>query len=167
MSATVFSGRQEGWSLVELLFALMLLSIGVVAFMLALSSSMRLARSSREKDLAVNGTRKMMEAVRNYAFSEIFSAYDDYNFDVEGLNACSSDADGHVGKVIIANSGSELRENITDDDFGLPRDLNGDGSTDGADHSGDYTLLPVTVRIEWLGAAGDMDFEMKILLAER
>jgi len=165
-TTAVMRETEQGWTLLELMFALVLLAVGVVSFMLALSSSMRLATASREKDLAVSGARRIIEEMRSSAsFSSIFSTYDDHDFDVEGLKPRPGDADGHVGKVTIANSGSELHEDVTDADFGLPRDLNGDGSTDSNDHSGDYKILPVTVTIEWAGVAGDARFELKVLLA--
>jgi hypothetical protein len=37
----------------------------------------------------------------------------------------------------------------------MPRDLNGDGVIDALNHADDYLILPVTLRLEWRGAAGN------------
>ena len=42
-----------------------------------------------------------------------------------------------------------LREDVTADRFGLPHDLNGDGSIDAASHDDDYRALPVIVHFHW------------------
>ena len=35
---------------------------------------------------------------------------------------------------------------------------------DGADHSTDYAILPVTVRLEWRGSAGDSALDLHTVL---
>jgi hypothetical protein len=47
-----------------------------------------------------------------------------------------------------------LREDFVDANLGMPRDLNGDSIVDNKDHSEDYILLPVHIRIEWQGSNG-------------
>ena len=89
------------------------------------------------------------------------------DFAVPGLSALSSDADGMVGKIIFPTIAGELREDVTDAALGMPRDLNGDGVTDSADHSGDFVLVPVRIRLEWRGSAGPRDMEFHTLLADR
>lgn len=42
-----------------------------------------------------------------------------------------------------------LREDTEADRFGLPHDLNGDGSIDAAAHDHDYRALPVIVHFHW------------------
>ena len=42
-----------------------------------------------------------------------------------------------------------LREDITAVRFGLPHDLNGDGTVDSLDHENDYRGLPVIVHFNW------------------
>ena len=50
--------------------------------------------------------------------------------------------------------------------LGTPRDLNGDGDVDQEDHSGDYQLLPVVVRVRWAGSSGFERVELKSMLAD-
>jgi hypothetical protein len=42
-----------------------------------------------------------------------------------------------------------LREDAVLPEFGLPFDLNGDGTLDALDHGADYMALPFTVRLRW------------------
>jgi hypothetical protein len=58
-----------------------------------------------------------------------------------------------------------LREDVNLPELGMPRDLNGDGAVDAGNHSTDYRLLPVIVRVRWQGAGGPSQFELKTMLA--
>jgi hypothetical protein len=60
-----------------------------------------------------------------------------------------------------------LREDVVDAALGMPRDLSGDGVVDGLNHAGDYSILPVRVRVEWSGARGDETFELETILCRR
>ena len=61
----------------------------------------------------------------------------------------------------------QLREDVADAQLGTPMDLNGDGAIDGADHSGDYVLLPVRIRVRWRGVTGLRTFDVcTVLLRE-
>ena len=50
--------------------------------------------------------------------------------------------------------------------MGMPRDLDGDGVIDALDHSGDYRLLPVLVRVAWRGSSGPAKLEFRTMLAD-
>jgi hypothetical protein len=52
--------------------------------------------------------------------------------------------------------------------LGCPRDLNADGLVDAADHRGDWVILPVRVRLQWMprgGTTRPRTFEMFTMLA--
>lgn len=92
------------------------------------------------------------------------------HFTVAGLDPQRGDPDGFVGRGLLPASGpggSELRENLVDPGWDTPRDLNGDGAVDGADHSGSYKLQPVRVRIEWTGSSGNRTINLETLLTLR
>ncbi len=76
-----------------------------------------------------------------------------------------------MGKIVLpefdAGSGVELREDLDLPELGMPRDLNGDGIVDSADHSADYRLLPVLLRLEWRGQSGHRQSEVRTILAHR
>jgi len=45
--------------------------------------------------------------------------------------------------------------------IGMPRDLNLDGAVDALYHAGDYMILPVRVRVQWMGASGPRTVELQ------
>ena len=126
----------------------------------------------------------MAEQIQEQTFSDVFYLYnsdpgDDpggvgtaqgAGFLVEGLSSRSGDADGVVGRIAfpsasLGGSAVSLREDVSVPALGTPRDLNGDGLVDTLDHSADYIVLPVSVHIEWVGAAGNLSAELHLLLA--
>jgi prepilin-type N-terminal cleavage/methylation domain-containing protein len=112
-------------------------------------------------------------------------------FDVAGLTALDGGVGGKPGSItfpsLLVQSGGggggkkkmgmmggggeavsdwQLREDYEDDSLGLPRDLNGDNVIDSADHSSDYILLPVRVRVSWKGPVGPRSFQIVTMLGE-
>jgi hypothetical protein len=65
-----------------------------------------------------------------------------------------------VGEIVFPLAAGELREDLDEPRMGMPRDLTGEGDIDNLDHSLDYRLLPVLVRLRWLGAGGHAKFEL-------
>ena len=59
-----------------------------------------------------------------------------------------------------------LREDVVDERTGMPRDLNGNNVIDTANHSSDYLILPVRVKIEWKGSSGARRFEIDTQLGD-
>jgi hypothetical protein len=86
---------------------------------------------------------------------------------VVGLEALSDDADGRVGEVIFPGNGTQLLENGDDRLLGTPRDIDLDFNTDGADHAGDYQILPVLVRVRWRGTRNALQVQLVGTLAMR
>ena len=66
-----------------------------------------------------------------------------------------------AGKPSTGSVKTELRENAVDTTIGMPRDLNLDGAVDALDHAGDYMILPVRVRVQWMGASGPRTVELQ------
>lgn len=62
--------------------------------------------------------------------------------------------------------GWTLREDFSNEALGLPRDLNGDSIVDSEDHSEDYGLLPILIRVEWEGRHGPRLYEVHSMLTE-
>jgi len=57
-----------------------------------------------------------------------------------------------------------LREDVVLPKLGMPRDLNGDSMIDNVDHARDYFILPVHIRIEWIGSNGPRSFDLFTML---
>ena len=58
----------------------------------------------------------------------------------------------------------QLREDSVHPRLGMPRDLNGDSIIDDEDHSDDYFILPVQIRIEWEGLNCPRSFDLYTML---
>jgi len=156
-------------------FVLAILITGMGMFVHTISSTSQLGPVNRETVLAMTAARHMAEQIRSEAVAGVFARYnntptDDPGgagtapgpyFDVLGLNVIPGDPDGMVGEIIFPVVGNTLHEDVVDAALGLPRDLNGDGAVDGADHSGDYEILPYTIRIRWTGKTGTRTFELQ------
>src|SRR4029077_3113943 len=93
------------------------------------------------------------------------------NFAVTGLSTVPGDADGMVGEYIfpteLVGGVAQLREDVVDARFGMPRDPDGDGDVDSIDHSGNYRILPVRVRLRWKGMNGVRVLELESILCSR
>src|SRR5205085_8105191 len=154
----------------------------VLSFSRAIVSATISSQKTREVDRATQAARQILERIEATAFADRFRSFnadptDDpggagtapgANFAVTGLSALPGDADGFPGQVIfptLAGFPLQLREDVAMPELGMPRDLNGDGIVDGANHAVDYKLLPVIVRIPWRGVGGAGTVEVKSMLA--
>lgn len=169
---------RSGWTLIEIVISTVILLTVVVGFAYGLASSTSLGTSTKELTLVHEAARARLEEMRATPFGEVLARYDAFeendpgagaspgsSFDVPGLNPRPDDEDGHVGEIVFPqDEDGWLREDLELERLGMPRDLTGEGDVDGADHSGDYRLLPVLVRLRWRGAAGDSSFELTTVL---
>ena len=166
---------------VELMLAITVMVIGVGATLGSISSFARLEESNRESMQATLAARRVLERLQNETFRQVFALYNDdpaddppgapgAGFAVAGLDSQEGDADGLAGRVVFPvdpNTPGILFENFVSPDDGFPRDLDGDGAIDVVDHSTDYEILPVRVRIEWRGASGNRALELQTVLVDR
>lgn len=177
---------RAGFTLVEVAAAALLLLVAVSGLAGSVLAVVELGRANDEAALADAAARDTAEELANVPFAQIFARFnaepaDDPDgigtapgaaFDVRGLTPRAGDADGRVGRIVFPVDPADpgiLREDVVDEDLGMPRDLNGDAGFssavfDALDHSGDYRLLPVTVRVEWTGVSGDQFLEIHQLL---
>jgi hypothetical protein len=164
------------------MIGLVIMTVGVVSFSAALVSSMRASKSTDEVNRATKAAHAVLERIEAEAFADAFRRFngntaDDpggagtapgANFAVSGLTAEANDPDGFPLEVVFPiqpGDASRLQENVVFPELGMPRDLNGDGVVDAANHSVDYKLLPVLVRVRWRSAAGSGRLEFRTMLA--
>ncbi len=158
--------------MVVLLVALLILSSTV--------SGMAKQRAvNRETALAVAAARNQIEMLRSEDIADVFALYnsdpsDDPNgagtapgnrFAVQGLDAEEGAPGGLEGEILFPTvddpvNGLQLREDVVIDKLGMPRDLSGDNVIDDQDHADAYYILPVQVRLRWVGQSGTRQFEM-------
>lgn len=170
--------------MLEVVVSLSILVLALLGFTRVVIAAMQALRTDREVTLARQAARQILETMQGEAFEEVFALYNADPADdpggpgtapgnrlaVFGLAPRPDAADGMVGEIFFPTQevagAFELREDTVDAALGMPRDLNGDGIIDGADRSGDYQILPVRVRLQWRGAAGNSNFEFKTVLLD-
>ncbi len=179
MAARRARPSRRGMTLVEVMVALVILTMCVGMLTSTIASTSVQATVNRENAIAVEAARAAIEDMHNVPFEQVFALFNDFpdddpggpgtgfgnHFDVIGLDAADDDLDGMVGEVILPGADGVLVENEQNDALGLPRDLNGNIQVDEGDRSGDYLVLPVIVRLRWQGRAGVRQFEMATMLA--
>lgn len=169
-------------TLLEMTMAITVLVLGVVGSLQAMILLERSQERTREVGRATQAARRVLEAIQAEAFAEAFRRYngsgaDDpggagtapgKNFAVPGLSARPGDADGLPGEVVFptpAGQPTVLREDVVDSKLGMPRDLSGDGVVNNVtNYATSYTILPVRVRVQWIGAAGPGEVELRTML---
>lgn len=178
------SSRRAGISLIEVMLAMGVISVAVVGTVGTIAATAKLSSTDEETILAAQGARVMLEQMSAADFDEVFALYNESAaddpagagtgpgayFDVPGLDLQVGDADGRVGQILFPvppGFPASLRENTVDPTFAMPRDLNLDGVEDANEHSGDYLILPVRVRVDWRGMNGDRSVSFDTILTSR
>ena len=175
--------ERRGLTIVEITITMAILIVVLAGFAQAMLASMVASKAHREASLAADGARRIVERLQASEFDDAFKAFNSTpadnagaldvlpaGFAVAGLQPRANDPDGLVGRIlfpeVVGSSGIELREDLQSFSLDMPRDLNGDGVVDAANHATDYEILPVVVRVEWRGAAGPGTFEYKTILSD-
>jgi len=187
VSRTAASGRRRGgFSLVELSLVMGVLLFTLLVLSSSLGESIKLGEVNEETALATDAAREIVEVLDGVEeFGDVFALYnadpaDDPDgpgtapgsgFSVEGLQPAADDPDQLVGEIVFpavvdASGGLVLDEFLDDPDLGMPRDLDGTGLIDASNVS-DYRLLPVVVRMRWVGTSGERTLTIRTLLADR
>lgn len=171
---------RSGMTLTELMVAMMVMTVSVYILSSTITATIAHSAGKRERVRAVEAVRSLLEEMRSLPCSSLFALYNDdpsddpggvntapgSSFLVEGLEAQEMDADGFVGEIILPAANAPLREDAVNAPLGLPRDLNGDALIDDKDHSLDYILLPVQIRVKWSGYVGEREFEMFTMFSD-
>ncbi len=176
-------------TVLELILASAIFLVAVSVFMRAVLSMSGQRAINRENAIAADAVRNLIETMRNEDFEEVFALYNDdesddpvqlepipgHRFAVAGLNPLEDSPDGLVGEVFFpsvdvsvppAEPDLELRESVVDANLGTPRDLNGDSLVDGLDHSSDYYILPISIRLDWQGRHGPREYITTTMLCD-
>ena len=172
-------------TLLELTIAMMVVSVALVFLTGTIGALSNQRVINSENAVARAAAKTVIESMRASVFSQVWPRYNEdpdddpggsgsapgSGFAVGGLTPVPGDADELVGEILFPTSTGvsgfqELREDVEDRALGLPRDLNGDSIVDASDHSDDYFILPVRVRIRWQGRAGERILDTYAQLCE-
>lgn len=173
---------QSGMTLIEIMIALAVVAIALLAVMSAVSASITLQETNREKTLAYSAARDLLEQMRDETFADLYGRYNNSGnddptgvsspgaaFAVEGLHG---DGNQSVGQILFPDDGQGggLVETTSDAAIGMTqgKDLNGDGSISSTPLGPrDYAILPVRIRISWTGVRGRTELEVRSFISEK
>ena len=179
--------RSAGFSLVETLIAVTVLSLSSMGFVAVTVSTHRLEHENEQFSQAMELAREVVEQMQAREFSEVFARHNtESSDDPDGPGTAvgsswthqdsyerqyTSDEKGVSSSPITCRvefpvQGTALREDLDLPEFGLPTDLNSDGVIDSEDHSGDYVLLPVVLRLSYPGATGVRNLTLTTVLID-
>jgi type II secretory pathway pseudopilin PulG len=173
---------KRGVTIIEVTISILVLTVAAYILSSTISASLSHTVTKREQATAVEAAMNAMETLRASPFIDVFALYNDVdaddplgpgtapgsNFDVPGLDPIVAPGGNAapLGTIVVPGVNGQLREDQDMAELGLPRDLSGDLVIDGQDHSDDYLVLPVIVRIRWQGRMGPREFEMCTMLVD-
>lgn len=169
---------RSGFTLVEVMVALLVLTVAVQILSSTVTASISYTRVKRERGAAVVAATNVIEEMHSLPFYDLFATFnripaDDpqgpntapgWRFDVSGLDPV--DGEQSVGMIEFPTQGSRLVETVEDERFGTPRDLNGDMLIDGDSRADDYLVLPVVVTVRWKSKLGERRFQIATMLMD-
>ena len=156
----------------------------VATYMLSTSVTAAVANTvtRQQRAVAAEGAMNCMEQIRSMPMERVFALFNENPaddpegegtafgpyFDVVGLSAVLDERGEPkpIGRVLLPGDGTVLDETFEQPEFGLTRDLDGDLHVLPGDCSGDYLVLPVTVRVEWRSQLGNRSLEVSTLLMD-
>lgn len=132
------SQTNQGFTLVELLMAVIILGFTLTGLIQVFLQCSVLAELSRNKTTAMSEIQGKMEEIRNSTYSSIAANYDDVGFDLSQLTGKgisyvdSTNADLLEIKIVASWQNKDGRvigedQNLDGDDEGGAEDLDGDG----------------------------------------
>jgi prepilin-type N-terminal cleavage/methylation domain-containing protein len=86
---------EQGLTLVELIIAMAILAVAIMALVSSITSSGQIQQNTRERVIAYNAAREQIEKMRVYATAEIYSRYN--NTEADDVNYPSGGWAGHPG----------------------------------------------------------------------
>ncbi len=169
---------RRGMTLVEVCISMVVLLVAIGGTLGTISGHLVLGAAAHETSQAYLEAQRMLEQLETEDFALLFARYNETtaddplgvpspgaNFAVAGFAPRDTDADGRVGKIsfpVSADAPARLREDLQFN--GRTLDLDANGLLDSQDRSGDYVLLPVSVRIDWKGRSGNRFVELQTVL---
>jgi hypothetical protein len=156
--------------------------VGLLAFSRALGGAMALGEQNRQTALATAAAQGIVEQLYAADLERAFALYNDHpdddpdgpgtapgaSFAVAGLPALEDGAaQGRILFPADADSPGTLREDLWTSQLRTTDDLDLDGMVDDFDHSDDYRVLPVRVRVAWRDGRAERQLELATILGAR
>ncbi len=148
---------EDGALLVELLVALILLTIGSLAVLGSFSVAFRGIQETEELDIADVAIENVSEILWAQPVDTVYAGFHGATFPVEDLES----PDGGTAMVTV---NCFVNEGTIPAEFGPLTDLDGNPTATSADVSTSYRLLPTRVSVDYLTSRGLMTREVFLVL---
>lgn len=163
------TAQPKGMSLLEVMIAMSVLAVGIMAGMSAQMSITELTLANQEDLLAINIARQKLAELKDAPFSSLFSSYGPNSgaqtVDVSSLQSGALPG-GTVTITFPVDNAGKLNETVIDSAMGMRMDLNGDGATNSSDVSGSYKVLPLRITVQWNSRTGTRQLSLNTLLTK-
>jgi len=140
--------RESGALLVEIMIALAILSVGLLAFFNSFASNFRAGRDLTERDEVRVALEDVTEALRSTDFSTLYTDYNGVALEAPYLEGDTMGSPATVQVTCYVN------EKKIPSEFGPVLDLDGTGGLSNTDASADYKLLPVQLTLTYGTSSG-------------
>jgi hypothetical protein len=171
---------EAGITLVEILIAGAFIALAACGMAALLAGSLSMNAVNKETAQARTAARRMLEELQNVPASDVFATFNTVTeddplgqatapgsiFSIQMKPAAIQVSD-MTGTVVFPEYVGQLREDLKDENLGMPRDLNGDGVIDSENHAKDYLVLPVRILVEWRGMTGERTYELHTVLLNK
>ncbi len=165
-------GRKSGFTMVEVMISLTVLTVAVYLMSSTITATMGHSAKRKERTLALEAAMNTLETMRALPFRELCLLYnsdplDDPDgpntapgntFEVNGLTPGQNAT--AAGVILMPTFNGKVREDVIMPALGMPRDLSGDFVVDALDKTKNHVILPISVRINWVGSAGESELEV-------
>ena len=170
---------RSGFSLVDVCMSMALLVVGLGVLIGSTFSAMKLDQVNASTALASQALRGLCEEMQAMPIEEVLDSYvvaDDEDERTKAqklarLTLRDPSLADRTGREPIARArfpldadGRTLREDLELPEFGLPRDLDGDGAIDAGDKRGLFRILPVVLELDWEGPSGPQHLRVSTVL---
>jgi len=133
--------------MIELVIALSVIAVGVLAFVSSFSANLRANNVSSRQDVAMAALENATEALRNSDFGELYNDFDGAALEAPGLE----DPYGGTASIGVECFVDELNLPA---EFGPLQDLDGSGGLESNDVSTGYQLLPIRLTLDYAVSYG-------------
>jgi len=149
--------REEGALLLEVVMALSLLLVGLLALMGTFAVNFKATRDVMERDEARVALENVTETLKNYSFQDI---YNDYNGTSVAVPTLKGTSGGNASVTVTCH----VNELSMPAEFGPVLDIDDSGALDNANCSAAYTLLPVQLTLSYMTEHGSETSRMFVVL---
>jgi prepilin-type N-terminal cleavage/methylation domain-containing protein len=155
--------RAAGFSMVEVMLAIVVLAVTSIPVVQGMLGSVAANSRSEQRVTAGEAARSLADRIAATPVDEILATWGEGGTEGSAISILALDGSVITGRVHLV-----LDETGADADmkrvFGLPRDLDGDGSTASIDVSATVKVLPVLIELTWGPAGRQESFRLPLVV---